>query len=416
MTTIRASERLALSGGPKVREKPFPHWPICGAEEENALLSVLRSGNWGRLDGDRVAAFERAFAAYQGARHAVAVTNGTVALRIALLAAGIAEGDEVIVPPYTFLATASAVVEVNATPLFADIEPDTFNLDPLAFEAAITPRTRAVIPVHFAGQAADMDRTLAIARRHGLAVIEDAAHAHGAEYRGRRLGSLGDMGCFSFQSSKNLTAGEGGAIITSSDEAEQSCRSFHNCGRLPVGAWYEHHTIGGNNRMTEFQGALLLAQMARLEEQTLTRDANGLYLNEQLSAIPGIRPMARGRGETRHSYHLYMFRYDPAGFDGVPRDRFLAALQAEGIPCSGGYRMGLYAQPLFAERNFGPYGGFRRSRPDLHYDSASFPICEQACREAVWLSQSMLLGTRADMDDIVRAVWKVHEDRLELHG
>jgi dTDP-4-amino-4,6-dideoxygalactose transaminase len=406
--------QLAINGGAKVRETPFPAWPQYGQAEQDALLAALRSGKWGRIDGDRVAAFESAFAAYQGARYAVACTNGTVALRLALLAAGVGEGDEVIVPPYTFLATASAVVEANATPSFADIEPDTYNLAPAAFEAAITPQTRAVIPVHFAGQAADMDRIRAVAARHDIVVIEDAAHAHGAAYRGQRLGSIGDMGCFSFQSSKNLTAGEGGAITTNSDHYEMLCRSLHNCGRLPQGVWYEHHVIGGNYRMTEFQGALLLAQMARLEEQTATRDANGLYLNSQLSGIPGVRPMARGLGETRHSYHLYMFRYDPAAFDGAPRDRFILALQAEGIPCSGGYPVGLYRQPVFADHNFGPYQGYRHTRPGLRYDPEEFPTCEQACREAVWLFQQMLLGTRADMDDIIAAVQKIYKHRHEL--
>ena len=408
------THHLAIHGGPPVRTAPFTAWPVFDQSEEEAVLAALRSGHWGRLDGDRVTAFEAAFATYQGAAYAIAVTNGTVALRLALLAAGIEAGDEVIVPPYTFLATASAVVEANGTPIFADIEPDTYNLDPAAFEAAITPRTRAVIPVHFAGQAADMDRIRAIAAQHGIVVIEDAAHAHGAEYRGQRLGSLGDMGCFSFQSSKNLTSGEGGAITTNSEHYALLARSFHNCGRLPEGAWYEHHIIGGNNRMTDLQGALLLAQMDRLERQTRTRDANGRYLNARLAAIPGIRPMSRDRGETRHSYHLYMFRYDPAAFDGVPRDRFLAALQAEGIPCSGGYRVGLYRQPLFAQRNFGPYQGYRLARPDLHYDPADYPVCEQACQEAVWLSQQTLLGTQTDMDDIVAAVAKVYEHRQEL--
>jgi len=405
---------LAINGGSKVREKPFPAWPIYGKEEEEAVLAVVRSGKWGKFDGDRVRAFEEAFAAYQDARYGIAVTNGTVALRLALLAAGMEEGDEVIVPPYTFLATASAVVETNGVPIFVDIQPDTYNIDPDKIEAAITPRTRAIIPVHFGGQAADLERIMAIARRHNLVVIEDAAHAHGAMYNGRKLGAIGDMGCFSFQSSKNLTAGEGGMILTDSEHYERLCRSLHNCGRRPEGLWYGHYAIGGNYRMTEWQGAVLLAQMTRLEEQTRTRDANGQYLNARLAEVPGIRPLARGPRVTRHSQHLYIFRYDPTAFDGVPRDRFLAALNAEGIPCSGGYPVGLYNQPVFANLDFGPFTAYRRTRPDLRYNPADFPVCEQACAEACWLSQSVLLGTREDMDDIVRAVWKVYEQRKEL--
>jgi dTDP-4-amino-4,6-dideoxygalactose transaminase len=405
---------LALNGGPKTRQKPFLTWPVYDEAEEQALLEVLRGGCWGRIDGDRVEAFEKAFAAYQDALYGVACSSGTAALRLALLAAGIEEGDEVIVPPYTFVATASAVVEANAAPVFADIEPNTYNIDPDAVEQAITPRTRAIIPVHFAGQAADMARILEIARRRELVVIEDAAHGHGAAWQDRKLGSIGEMGCFSFQSSKNLTAGEGGIVLTSSDQFERLLRALHTCGRFPERAWYEHHLIGGNFRMTEFQGALLLAQLARLEEQTRVRDENGRYLNARLAEVPGIRPLTRGHGETRHSYHLYIFRYGPEAFGGIPRDRFLAALQAEGIPCSGGYATGLYAQPLFASRAFGPFGGALRSSEKLRYDPEGFPACERACTEAVWLFQEMLLGTRDDMNDIVRAVEKIYEGRGEL--
>jgi dTDP-4-amino-4,6-dideoxygalactose transaminase len=199
---------LALLGGKPVRTRRFTAWPVFGKAEEERLLRTLRSGNWGRLDGAEVEEFEKRFAAMHGCHHGIAVVNGTVSLRIALLAAGIRAEDEVIVPPYTFFSTASAVVEADAVPVFADIDLNTFNLDPAAVEAAITPRTRAIIPVHFAGLPADMESIMSIARRHDLTVIEDAAHAHGASYRGRPAGSLGHMASFSFQSSKNLTAGE----------------------------------------------------------------------------------------------------------------------------------------------------------------------------------------------------------------
>src|SRR5512133_1359934 len=217
---------LALFGGPKTRTAPFPSWPIFGAAEEERLLRALRSGKWGKLHGPEVAEFERRFAAMHGARHGIGVVNGTVSLRLALMAAGIRGEDEVIVPSYTFLATATAVVEANAVPVFADIDLATFNLDPAAVAAAITPRTRAIIPVHMGGQPADLERLMALARRHDLTVIEDAAHAHGAICRGRPAGSIGDMGSFSFQSSKNLTCGEGGILITSDDRLAETCRSL----------------------------------------------------------------------------------------------------------------------------------------------------------------------------------------------
>ncbi|MBA2602358.1 MAG: DegT/DnrJ/EryC1/StrS family aminotransferase, partial [Acidobacteria bacterium] len=263
---------LALLGGRAVRTRPFTRWPVFGGLEEERLIRTLRSGNWGRLQGSEVSEFEGRFASMHGCRHGIAVANGTVSLRIGLMAAGIRAGDEVVVPGYTFISTASAVVEANAVPVFADIDPHTFNIDPGEIERAITPRTKAIIPVHFAGQPADMDAILAIARRHGLIVIEDAAHAHGARYRDRPAGSLGDMASFSFQSSKNLTAGEGGIITTNDDRLADACRSISNCGRVPGGLWYEHHVVSGNYRLGEFQGAVLNCGLDRLEAQTVARD------------------------------------------------------------------------------------------------------------------------------------------------
>ncbi|OGV65480.1 MAG: aminotransferase DegT [Lentisphaerae bacterium RIFOXYB12_FULL_65_16] len=409
------ASKLAIQGGTKVRTKPYPKWPMAGKEEEDALIRVLRSGTWGCTQGSEVGKFEAAFAKYQDAKHGIAVVNGTVSLRLALMASGIQAGDEVIVPPYTFLATASSVVEANGTPVFVDIHPDTYNLDPDKIEAAITPRTRAIIPVHVAGLAADMDRILAIARRRNLTVIEDCAHAHGATYKGRKVGAIGDMGSFSFQSSKNLTSGEGGIILSDNDTVAAMCRSLHNCGRVEGGTWYGHRNPGGNYRMTEFQGALLSCQLVRLEEQAVTRDANGLYLDKKLAEIPGLQPMARGRfGETRHAYHLYMFRYDPDTFGGATREAFCKAVSAEGVPCCGGYPVPLYRQPLFAEKHFGPFTGYRSTRPEMDYANVSCPVCEQACKAACWITQSVLLGSRADMDDIVAAVAKVYENRAEL--
>ena len=227
------AQTLAIHGGAPVRTKPFPTWPVFGDQEERQLIGALRSGRWGKMDGAEVTRFEQRFAAYHHAKHGIAVVNGTVALRLALMAADVQAGDHVIVPPYTFVATASAVVEANATPVFADVQLETFNLDPGALEAAITPRTTAVIPVHFGGLPVDMGRIMALAQRHGLTVIEDACHAHGAEYQGRRVGSLGHMGVFSFQSTKNLTSGEGGILLTNDDELAQRCWSMHNCGRRP---------------------------------------------------------------------------------------------------------------------------------------------------------------------------------------
>ena len=406
------SQPLALLGGKPVRTRPFPSWPVFGKPEEHRLLRALRSGKWGKLDGPEVSEFEKRFAEMHGCKHGIGVVNGTVSLRIALLAAGIRAEDEVIVPPYTFFSTASAVIEANAIPVFADVDLDTFNLDPKAVEAAMTPRTKAMIPVHFAGLPADMDRLMAIARQHKLIVIEDAAHAHGASYRNRAAGSIGHMASFSFQSSKNLSSGEGGIITTNDDTLAAACRSMHNCGRIPEGIWYEHHVISGNYRLGEFQGAILNAQLGRLESQTKRRDRNGRYLASRLAEIPGIHPQKRGNDCTRHSYHLFMLRMDPRAF-GAPRAALLAALRAEGIPCSGGYGLSLHHQPLFLNKAFGPFLSNASGR--LDYSKTECPNSDLICRDqCIWIEQRMFLGPRADMDDIGHAFAKVHAQREVL--
>jgi dTDP-4-amino-4,6-dideoxygalactose transaminase len=408
------SEALALFGGTPVRTRPFTAWPVFGTAEEERLLRTLRSGNWGRLDGAEVSEFETRFAAMHGCSHGIAVVNGTVALRIALLAAGISAEDEVIVPPYTFVSTATAVLESNAIPVFADIDLSTFNLDPAAVEAAITPRTKAIIPVHFAGQPADMDALMGIAADRNLVVLEDAAHAHGATYRDRPVGSLGHIASFSFQSSKNLTAGEGGIITTNDDRLAEACLSIHNCGRVPDGVWYEHHFVSGNYRLGEFQGAVLNCQLDRLEEQTTIRDGNGRRLAGRLSALPGIHPQARSVDCTRHSYHLFMVRIDPAAF-GATRAAVVAALQAEGIPCSAGYGYSLPDQPLFRNKAFGPF--LHRAAATLDYGKSRCPNSDLICgAQGLWLEQNLLLGAAEDIDDIAAAFEKVHTHRAALGG
>jgi dTDP-4-amino-4,6-dideoxygalactose transaminase len=400
--------KLAIDGGEKVRTKPFPTWPVWDERELNALEEVLKSGRWG-IGNSQVSEFEEKFAAYIGVKYGICVTNGTSSLEIALMAAGVSRGDEVIVPPYTFMATASAVLMMNAIPVFADIDPDTYSIDPDAMEEAITDRTKAVIPVHIGGCPADMDRIMEIARKHDLIVIEDAAQAHAAEWRGQRVGSIGDMGSFSFQSSKNLCAGEGGIITTSDQKLGDRCWSFHNCGRIKTGAWYEHHVLGSNFRMTGWQAAVLLAQMERLDEQTEIRNRNGVYLSEKLSEIEGIKPNKRDERVTKHAYHVYIFRYDAGKFGGQPRSRFLEALSAEGIPCSPGYNP-LYKHELFKasiQKNPLLYG---YDKADADYSKLYCPVTEKACdEEGVWFFQSMLLGDQEDMDDVVKAIKKIKE-------
>lgn len=402
---------LALLGGTPVRTAPFPSWPIHGAREEELALEVLRSGEWWRYtlgeatnpdsSPSKVAEFQHKFAAAHGCKFGVACVNGTAALEVSLRALGVRTRDEVIVPPYTFIATASAPMLIGATPVFCDIDIDTFNLDPAKLEAAITPRTRAIIPVHFAGLAADMDAILAIANRHGIPVLEDAAHGHGGAWNHQPLGSIGAMATFSFQASKNMTSGEGGIITTNDPNLAEIAESLVWVGRKKGRPWYEHHRLGWNYRLTEFQSAILLAQLERLEDQTRRRQANGVYLSNKLRQIPGLLPLAVPAYATGHAWHIYVLRFIEAEF-GISREKFLQALTAEGISASSGYAHSLFNNPLFDE-SFSKYNGL-------------CPASNQACREAVWMEHRYLLGETADMDDIASAIQKIYKHRAELNA
>lgn len=404
--------KLAINGGEKVRTKPWPKWPVWDEREIKALEKVIRSGHWGRLyEGSKVEEFEKAFAAYQDARFGIAVTSGTAALTVALKAAGVDVGDEVIMPAYTFIATASCVTQNNAVPIFVDVEMDTINIDPAEIEKAITPRTRAVIPVHWNGRPADMDSILDIANRHNLVVVEDACHGWGAIWKDRKVGAIGDLGGVSFQASKHITAGEGGIVLTNDEELAAKAFSYHHIGRIPGRPFHEHHFPGWNFRMTEFDAAVLLAQLERLEEQTQRRAENADFLDKQLSQIEGINTLRREPYMTRISWHSYSFLYDADAFDGVQRDKFLQALGAEGIYAGGGYSRPLYKDSFFTEGNFGRIRKFV-DFPD--YRAVYCPNSERLCRERVSFSQAYLLGTLDDMRDIVRAVEKIRENVDEL--
>jgi dTDP-4-amino-4,6-dideoxygalactose transaminase len=401
MTTM-TSPQLAVNGGTPVRQRPWPAWPEWDEADARAVADVVRSGEWFGPSGTRVKAFGEAFAAFHAARFGAPCTNGTQALEIALRAVGVKAGDEVIVPPYTFIATASACVQANAVPVFADIEPDTYNLDPRAADAAITDRTAAIVAVHIAGCPADLDAFRELAQRRGLRLIEDAAQAHAAEWRGQRVGALGDAGTFSFQASKNLNAGEGGMVLTNQPDVYDLVWSIVNVGRVRDGGRYQHALLSGNYRMTEWQGALLLSQMRRLEEQTRRRNENALYLAGQLAEIPGIRPLKRDERVTCHAYHLFIFRYDASRFGGLRRQEFLGALRAEGVPCSPGYT------PLYRENAFRPDRETHPFAGERDYSAVRCAVTERACaEEAVWLTQPMLLASRADMDDIAAAIRKI---------
>lgn len=400
-------DKLAINGGEKTVQRTFP-WPVFDDSDVDAVTAIVRSGEWANPDcKGAVEKFEQEFASFCGSRFGLSCVNGSVALRLALIASGVRPGDEVIIPPYTFIATASIVIEANCVPVFVDIHPDTYNLDPDKIEAAITPRTKAIIPVHFAGQSSDMDRIMKIAERHGLVVIEDAAHAHGGEYKNRKLGSIGHAGCFSFQSSKNLTAGEGGIVVTDDEKLFDQMNALRNVGRVKGGQWYEHHYLGCNYRITQFQAALLSRQLKRLDQQTRQRDANGRLLNSLLEPIEGITPLTRGHGETLHTYHLFIFRYDASKFGGLHKSEFARILSAEGVPAFMGYPEPIYKQPVFQKKNFMCY-----AIPDeVDYTGVKCPVTEKACyEEGIWILQHAMLGTKDDMHAFARAILKIRNE------
>ena len=404
--------KLALHGGKPVRKAQFPAWPKPGREERRSLLAVLSSGKWG-IGGKEVERLEKRFALLHGAAYGVAVMNGTVALEIALKAGRIGDGDEVIVPSYTFAATATAVLNVNAIPVFADIDPETYCIDPQSVRSALSPRTKAIIPVHFAGHPADMDLLMGISLERNLLLIEDAAQAHLAEWRGQRVGSIGHIGTFSFQSSKNVTSGEGGMIVTKDGDLAERCWSYHNCGRSPAGEWYQHPRLGGNYRMTQFQAALLLAQLTKARKLHRMRQKGARYLASKLNGIPGISPLKVDARVTSHAYHLFVIRYDREQCSGVERSTVLRALNAEGIPASRGY-VPLYREGFLAEAK--EFTLRHRSFAERDYSVVNCPNTERACSEAIWLTQNVLLGSQKDLDDVVRAFQKVIGHINELAG
>jgi len=409
--------KLAIAGGAPLRTKPFTEWPQFDHRERDAILAVLEGRNWGGypFPNELASRFSRRFAAQQDSKHALCAANGTVTLEIALKAIGIAPGDEVIVPAYTFEATAAPVLRLGAIPVFVDVLSDTYCIDPDAASAAITSRTRAIVPVHLAMSMADMDFLTALARRHGLKLVEDCAHAHGAKWRGKGAGSIGDAGSFSMQTSKLMTAGEGGVITTNNDEIFELCESYVNCGRASQSDRYGHRILGFNYRMTEFQAAILIAQLERLPAQTELRAIRAKRLSESLSTIPGISLIARDDRVTTQAIYQFVFKYNDKAFGGASRDRFVAALEAEGVPAEGRFYEPIYRSPLFRvdPKDFPVLSGVATS--DLPWARTHCPVAERAAySESVWIPHQLLLGSEQDVDQIVEAVQKIQNNIDEL--
>jgi dTDP-4-amino-4,6-dideoxygalactose transaminase len=411
---VGSNTKPAILGGPKAHEGTWPRWPEWNSEtDEKRLLGVMRSGVWSR--SRTVDEFEKKWAETVGAKRCLSVVNGTNALNASLAQLEVGWGDEVLVTPYTFIASVSCILFNGAIPVFVDVDPETFQMDPGKIEEKITPYTRAIIPVHILGLPCDMERIMAIARKHNLLVVEDACQAWLAEVNHQKVGTFGEAGCFSFQNSKNLSIGEGGAIVSDDEEFIDRCHSFHNYGNAygtvagQIGAGTV--MIGTKLRLTEYQAAIGLAQLERLEGETGTRNVNAGYLREQIGGLPGIEPYRLYDNVTRAAFHLFPFRYRGEALKGLSRGSFLKALSAEGVPCSGGYSE-LNKMPFlknaFESKYFRKFYPAERLDYDRYAAENRCPLNEKLCNEeAVWLPQNVLLGSKNDRNHIAHAIEKV---------
>ena len=410
-------KKLAINGGEKVHPGSWPQWPYWDQSAEPGIIEMFRSGRWWRGNGEHVAEFEKKYAELMGAKRCLATASGTTALLTALHVMGVDAGDEVLVSPFTFIATYNVIFGSKALPVFVDSDPETFLIDPKKIEERISEKTVAIVPVHIYGLPVDMDSVNKVAKDHNIKVVEDACQAWLAEYRGKRVGSLGDLGCFSFQNSKHLASGEGGAILGNDEDLMDRCHAYHNCGR-PFGKMKPvsgNQYNGMNYRMQQSQALILMSQMKRIIKDNDLRLANALYLDKKLKEIPGIIPYKLAEGATRAVYHMYPFRYIKEEFKNIPKDKFINALNAEGIPCGSGYgkqnKDGLIEEQLNSR-------GFKRlfseSRLKQWREDNQLPGNDLLSDQAVTFYQSVLLGSRADMDDIVNAISKIFENRDSL--
>ena len=410
------SAKPALLGGTPVHKGGWTKWPQWREAWEPEVLKVFRSGRWFRGSGSHVDEFEKGYAQLLGAKRCLATASGTTALIVSLHVMDVDAGDEVIVSPYTFIASYNAILTQMALPVFADTDPATLTMDPASIESRITERTRAIMPVHIFGMPCDMDPINAIAGKHNLAVVEDACQAWLAEYKGRRCGTLADLGCFSFQESKHIPSGEGGAITGMSDELIDKCHSYHNCGHAcGTNKGNGLFTRGNNYRMTQAQAVILMQQFDKLVNQTAIRRANADYLSANLGQIPGITPV-RLPENSRAVWHLYPYRYDAAQFNGLSRDKFAKAMSAEGIPCGAIYHEQYYdglIDEAIASRGFKRLWSAERLK--AYRDSfQELTGNKQVCDTTLAMTQNMLLGQRSDMDDILEAIRKIQTHSAAL--
>jgi dTDP-4-amino-4,6-dideoxygalactose transaminase len=402
--------KLAVMGGDPIREETYPSWPVFDERDFEVVINTIKSGYWGGYPypGMNTKEFAEKFSEMQGGGHAVLMMNGTVTLEVALRAAGIGWGDEVIVPAYTFQATAAAPLAAGAIPVLVDVSPDSLCVDPVCVEAAITDRTKAIMVVHLAAQMTDMDAIMEIAKKHNLIVIEDSAHAHGAQWRGMGAGTIGDFGSFSLQSSKILTTGEGGVLLCKDPEMAERAASIIDCGR-PKDAQGMKPTMGYNYRWSEIHAALGLMALARFPEQMNQRISMINYLEESLSEVNGISLLKRDLRHTRRSFYRYIINIDPEYY-GCEHDVFCYAMNGEGIPVETGYPA-MHRYELFQP------GLSKLPVPSafpeyFDFEKMSFPVTERAGeRESVWLDENIFRAGQQGVDDLVSALNKMGQNR-----
>jgi dTDP-4-amino-4,6-dideoxygalactose transaminase len=412
--------KLAITGGQPVRKKRFDPWPVYTDAERAALEDVLTNRNWGGqpFPGKHGDAFGKKFAELHTAKYGQCVSTGTVAIQAALIAVGIQPGDEVLVPAYTWEGTVGPVLLLNAVPVFVDVDPETYCMDARRIEQAITPKTRAILPVHLGMRFADLDAIMSIAQKHNLKVVEDCAHVHGGMWCGKGAGSIGDLGTFSFQSSKLITCGEGGAVLTSNLEYFERVQSYINAGRASVTDKFKHRLIGFNYRLGEFQAAVLGPQLERLPQQQKIRQANFDYFESRLRGTKGLGFLKPEPRITRSAPYCYVLKYFAEQSKDIPRAAFVASLQLEGIPCDGLFYEPVYKSSLFPVKSTDfPALSWGRTEPLDLRTKYRCPDAERAAyHEAIWFPHYLFLSSREDIDTIVEAIFKTFENIEELRG
>jgi dTDP-4-amino-4,6-dideoxygalactose transaminase len=411
--------KLAILGGKPVRKnKPWHKWPYWDDKVVDSVTRTTKSRIWCRIQSKSgtVPTLEKKFADLIGTKLCVATGSGTQALHTSVEALGIGPGDEVITSPYTDPGTIASILSARALPVLADLDCESYQLDPEDVERRITENTRAIMPVHMMGQPCDMERIMQLAAKYNLKVIEDAAQAHLAEYKGKKLGTIGDLGCFSFQSSKTIACGEGGAITGDNEQLMDKCYTVHNHGTSRRG---RTEVIGPKYRMNEFEAAALLGQWDGVQERFRRRNKNAAYLTRRLKDVPGVAPQKLYEGTESGSYYLYAMTYKKEHFDNADRGKFLRAVAAEGINLSGYIKRGLHREPwvehILGSRVYKKMYSQKRLRE--YREQMDCPNCDRVCREMamIWAS-GPLLGTKSDMDDIADAIEKVYENRDKLNS